>query len=203
MKKILIIILLPIIEFHPLVKNDSNTTQSDKSTFTDLKNGYKINVSKDVSLRGGCYHWPTHPDNTDTGYIKILYKEKRIIFGDFEEIKNPIKNDSDFMKFCIERGILSSSADGPDGGTYCENIDSGSVKVNQYGVKYAVIFLKKFETYYDSTINYIAGPYYFIDISNEKKKQTIYLDCRPNDGLPSVDQVNVSKEIINNIKLIK
>lgn len=203
MKKILLIILLSIIEILPLVKNDSSNTQTDKSSFIDLKNGYKITVSEDFSLKGGCYHWPTHPDNTDTGYIKILYGEKRIIFGDFEEIKNPIKNDSDFMKFCIERGILSSSADGPDGGTYCENIDSGYVKENQYGVRYAVIFLKKFETYHDSTTNYIAGPYYFIDISNEKRKQAIYLDCRPNDGLPSVEQLNVSKEIINSITLIK
>jgi hypothetical protein len=176
--------------------------RTNKSTFTDLKNGYEITFLKDISLRGGCYHWPTHTDNTDTGYIKILYGEKRIIFGDFEEIKNPVRNDLDFMKFCTERGIWSSSADGPDGETYCENIDSGSVKVNHYGVKYAVIFLKKFETYHDSTINYIAGPYYFIDISNEKK-QAIYLDCRPNDGRPSVEQVNVSKEIINNIELIK
>ena len=200
--KINLIIVLFIFNFYSSIEINPGNASPDKTTFTDQKNGYEIIVPKDASLTGGSYHLPAHPDNSDTDYIKISYRGERIIFGDFEEITDPIQSDSEFLKFCTKVGILSSSADGPDGGTYCKNIDSGFVKVNRFGVRYAEIYLNKFKTFHDSITNYIAGPYYFIDISGKKKKQIIYLDYRPYDGNPSVIQLNVSKMIINNIKLI-
>ena len=202
MKKIVILTLLSAIGFHFCAKNETSKPRQEKSAFVDLKNGYETAVPDSFSLSGGCYHWPAHPDNTDTSYIKISYKGQRIIFGDFVEIGEPIQNDSDFKSFCIGRGILASAADGPDGGTYCENIDSGLVRINPCGVRYAEIYLRKFITFLDSDTNFIAGPYFFIDISNAKKKQAIYLDYRPNDGSPSEEQIYVSKEIIKKIRLI-
>lgn len=200
--KINLLIVLFIFSFYPLIEIIPGNTSSDETIFTDPKNGYEIIFPNDVSIAGGSYHLPTSPDNSDTDYIKISYRGERIIFGDFDDVTDPIQNDSEFLKFSTNVGILSSSADGPDGGTYCKNIDSGFVKVNRFGVRYAEIYLNKFVTFQDSTTNYIAGPYYFIDISGKKKKQLIYLDYRPYDGHPSMTQLNVSKEIINNIKLI-
>lgn len=200
--KVNLIIVLFIFNFYSIKEINKSNTSPDETTFTDPKNGYEIIFPDDVSIAGGSYHLPARPDNSDTDYIKISYHGERIIFGDFEEITDPIQSDSEFLKSCTEIGILSSAADGPDGGTYCKNIDSGFVKLNRFGVRYAEIYLNKFETFHDSTTNYIAGPYYFIDISGKKKKLGIYLDYRPYDGHPSVTQLNVSKKIINNIKLI-
>jgi len=170
----------------------------DKSMFVDYRRGYEIPMPINTSLRGGCYHWPTHPDNTDTNYIKIMYQGKKIIYGEFTDIPFP---KTDFRKYAINLAIGRSAADGPDGSTYCKNIDSAKVKRNKYGVAYVELFLRRFDEHNGKTQSEIVGPYFIIDISSEHLAQSLFLDWRVSDK-PTKIQVGVSRSIAENIKLL-
>jgi hypothetical protein len=189
MKYLILLILLPYL-----------LLAQHKSIFADSSRGYLIEYPNSFSLKGGSY--ALHPTKVDTNYIAFFYDGKRVLFGDFNKI-----DQSDFKSHAINLTIGWSAADGPNGSTYCKNIDSVKIEKNKYGVIYAELFLRKISEKYRKSKSEIekseiVGPYFVVDISTKNKRQSLYLNWRAN-WKPTLIQTKLSKVIVDNIKLIK
>ncbi|MFH0991776.1 MAG: hypothetical protein V1799_17345 [bacterium] len=169
----------------------------ERSIFVDSRRGYAIEYSDFFSLKGGSYS--SNPAKVDTHYIAVIHNSQRILFGEFDDI---LADFTDFRSNAINLAIRCSAADGPDGSTYCEDIDSAQVKRNKFGVTYVELFLRKRAEGLGGPRSEIVGPYFVIDISFGNIKESLYLDWRPN-WKPTSIQTRVSRSIVENIKIFK
>jgi len=166
-----------------------------RPAFVDRARGYAIEYPESVSVKAGSY---STSSAADTHYVAVFYGTEEILSGDFDDMW---PHHFDFRSYAVDLAIRSSTADGPDGSVFCEDIDSVRVKRNKHGVRYAEIFLQKHSEGGDGSRSEIVGPYFVIDISAAIGKRSLYLDWRPN-WKPTAVQTNTARYIAEHIRLL-
>lgn len=166
-------------------------------TFVDQQRGFAIEYQGMFSFKPGSY--ALNPSDADTHYVAVFHSGERILFGDFDEISPQLSN---FRSHAIRLCIGSEVADGPDGSSWCEDIDSAIVRQNRFGVTYVELFLLKRSEGIDGSESEIVGPYYVIDISTKRSRQSLFLNWRPNWS-PTKYQIDASRAIVENLRLIR
>lgn len=175
----------------------SQNSQSG-TPYIDSVRGFRIPPVQNVQIIKSNYN----PDGVSgKEYLDILFKNKTTIYGDFIDGDEYSDN---LTKTSIESIVTSQVTDGPDGSSWCRNIDSFQVKTSRNGIKYVKFYLMCYSSsyVYNKTDSTVSGPFFTVDLSNLKRKQILYLDIR--SSWPSAKkQYQIIDKIIEGITINK
>jgi hypothetical protein len=143
------------------------------------------------------------------GYFDVLRERKILLRGSVEDLSFKVfiresKPTYDvFRSFARERCKVPCGADGPDGSTYCETIESEREFVSPNGLRVLEFYLTMTrENYAENTSEQTSvGPVYLVDIS--WKNRPLALMISPGHGvLASESTKRVALELIDSLRLV-
>ena len=175
-----------------------SVASQDKRVFTDLTRGYSIDCSKLLNITAGSRN--RNRSIRDTSYLAVYFAGARVLFGEFQGIESKVG--SGFREFAKDVSISWCGSGGPDESTWAEDIDSIEVKANKHGVTYARLFLRRRTSSESGNESEIVGPFYVIDISTSRSRQSLFLRWQF-DWRPSSAQIKACEAIVDGIKMLR
>ena len=142
------------------------------------------------------------------GYFDILRDGKILLRGSVEYlsfkifIRESSPTDDLFLRFARQRCKVPCAADGPDGSTYCDTIETETELVSANGLRVLEFYLTMTrENYAENTTEQTpVGPVYVVDIS--RKNRFLALMISPGHGvLASESTKRVALELIDSVRL--
>jgi len=173
------------------------TSTQDKTPYQNAEYGFTFDYPSTYRLK-----------RFGDGYFDILTEGETLLRGSVEDtsfkvfIRESKPTDDVFQRFARERCKIPCRADGPDGSTYCERIESEREFVSTSGLRVLEFYLTMTrENYAENTEERAeVGPVYVVDIS--RKNRPLALMITPRHGvLCSESLKEIALELIESVRL--
>lgn len=174
------------------------TSAQDKTPYNNAEYGFTFDYPFTCRLK-----------RFGDGYFDILRNGKILLRGSVEDtsfkvfIRESTPTDDVFLKFARQRCKVPCAADGPDGSTYCETIDSEREFVTTGGLTVLEFYLTM--TREDYVENYKeqskVGPVYLVDLSLKKRPLALMISLG-HGVLASESTQRMALEVIDSVRLV-
>lgn len=159
-------------------------------TYKSKYNKYIFDYPNDLSLQdSSSIYLKKGPESNLSFLVEIVPKTRYIS-----------EKEKSFRDWAVEQFQARCLSDGPNSSTYCDKVIKEVSFTNKYGLKVYEIHSNQIHEVDNNQSSQIIGPMFAIDVSEKTNNSTYGLLVIPSYGLPSKNEEEVSRKIIDTFR---